>query len=366
MIQCALCPRKIKGGIIRVKQHLAGGSTEILVCPKTTPEIQKEMKAALDAGKTKRDIPVYDDSEEGDGEEDTVEVIESSRAGSSSSSRSTSKRKESASKPPTAPSSKKPINALLRRTPQEVVAERHAKGPYQRTINVSMKPKEERDAVCIEIAKCFYECGVPFNVANSRQFEIAIESIAQYGSGFKPPSFHELREPLLAKCVKEIDGDKKRHEDAWTQYGCTLMSDGWTDRRGRQLINFLVNSPAGIFFLESVDASNESHDAMMLADLLDQRIEKIGRDKVVQIVTDNGAIYKAAGRYLVERTPTLFWTPCATHCLDLMLTLCDNQDVTVEDVKRDTNLVKFRRWLYPELQPQWEGICVDVENFQLP
>ena len=48
------------------------------------------------------------------------------------------------------------------------------------------------------------------------------------------------------------------------------------------------------------------------------------------------------------------------------LTLCDNQDVTVEDVKRDTNLVKFRRWLYPELQPQWEGICVDVENFQLP
>jgi len=319
LIQCALCPRKIKGGIIRVKQHLAGGSTEILVCPKTTPEIQKEMKAALDAGKTKRDIPVYDDSEEGDGEEDTVEVIESSRAGSSSSSRSTSKRKESASKPPTAPSSKKPINALLRRTPQEVVAERHAKGPYQRTINVSMKPKEERDAVCIEIAKCFYECGVPFNVANSRQFEIAVESIAQYGSGFKPPSFHELREPLLAKCVKETDGDKKRHEDAWTQYGCTLMSDGWTDRRGRQLINFLVNSPVGTFFLESVDASNESHDAMMLADLLDQRIEKIGRDKVVQIVTDNGANYKAAGRYLVERTPTLFWTPCAAHCLDLML-----------------------------------------------
>ena len=31
LIQCALCPRKIKGGIIRVKQHLAGGSTEILV-----------------------------------------------------------------------------------------------------------------------------------------------------------------------------------------------------------------------------------------------------------------------------------------------------------------------------------------------
>jgi len=48
------------------------------LCPKTTPEIQKEMKAALDAGKRERDIPVYDDSEERDAEEDTVEVIESS------------------------------------------------------------------------------------------------------------------------------------------------------------------------------------------------------------------------------------------------------------------------------------------------
>ena len=36
------------------------------------------MKAALDAGKRERDRPVYDDSEEGDAEEDTVVVIESS------------------------------------------------------------------------------------------------------------------------------------------------------------------------------------------------------------------------------------------------------------------------------------------------
>jgi hypothetical protein len=85
------------------------------------------------------------------------------------------------------------------------------------------------------------------------------------------------------------------------------------------LINFLVNSPEGTFFLESVDASSESHDALMLAELLDKRIEQIGRDKVIQVVTDNVANYKAAGRILVQNTPTLFWTPCAAHCLDLML-----------------------------------------------
>jgi hypothetical protein len=53
-----------------------------------------------------------------------------------------------------------------------------------------MKPKEKGEAVCMKIAK-FFECGIPFNAANSRQFEVAVEAIAQYGTGFKPPSFHE-------------------------------------------------------------------------------------------------------------------------------------------------------------------------------
>jgi hypothetical protein len=39
----------------------------------------------------------------------------------------------------------------------------------------------------------------------------------------------------------------------------------------------------------------------------------------VQIVIDNGANFKASGRILMERIPRLFWTPCAAHCLDLMM-----------------------------------------------
>ena len=94
---------------------------------------------------------------------------------------------------------------------------------------------------------------------------------------------------------------RKEHEQAWKHYGCTLMSDGWSDRRGRHLINFLVNSPEGTYFLESVDASSEVHYAFMLADLLEKKVEEIGKENVVQVVTDNGANYKAAGRILMER-----------------------------------------------------------------
>jgi hypothetical protein len=58
------------------------------------------------------------------------------------------------------------------------------------------------------------------------------------------------------------------------------MSDGWTDRRGRHLINFLVNSPVG---MESVDASAEAHDASMLADLLVKRFSTLVTKKQQKI-----------------------------------------------------------------------------------
>ncbi|KAJ6792561.1 Uncharacterized protein M6B38_238260 [Iris pallida] len=40
---------------------------------------------------------------------------------------------------------------------------------------------------------------------------------------------------------------------------------------------------------------------------------------VVQVVTDNGSNYKAAGLKLMGVRKNLYWTPCAVHCIDLML-----------------------------------------------
>ncbi|KAL6896760.1 hypothetical protein ACP4OV_007332 [Aristida adscensionis] len=55
------------------------------------------------------------------------------------------------------------------------------------------------------------------------------EAMGQFGPGYKPPSFHEVRAPLLQKAVEQTNKLKEKHEEAWKQYGCTLMSDGWMD-----------------------------------------------------------------------------------------------------------------------------------------
>ena len=63
--------------------------------------------------------------------------------------------------------------------------------------------------------------------------------------------------------------------------------------------------------MESVDASSEVHDANMHANLLEKKVDDIGKDKVVQVVIDNGANFKTAGKLLMERIPIVFWSPCA-------------------------------------------------------
>jgi hypothetical protein len=85
------------------------------------------------------------------------------------------------------------------------------------------------------------------------------------------------------------------------------------------LVNFLVNSPAGTYFISSVNISDLEADKELLADLMEKKINDIGRQYVVQVCTNNGANYKGAGRVLMERIRTLWWTPCAAHCLNLML-----------------------------------------------
>ncbi|KAL6552859.1 hypothetical protein OROHE_008223 [Orobanche hederae] len=200
------------------------------------------------------------------------------------------------------PAISKSISSMLTKTPEQVIEERHTNGPSQTILESRLRTKEEKERVHMHIANFFYE-----NVHRP------------IWTRFRPPTFHDLRLPLLKKAKDDTEKLKEKHEKAWKKYGCTLMYDGWTDRRGRSLINFLANSPEGTFFLGSVNASSESHDAQMLANLLESKIKEIGEKNVVQVVTDNGANYKLAGQILEMRIPTLFWTPCAAHCVDLML-----------------------------------------------
>ncbi|XP_073309172.1 uncharacterized protein [Primulina huaijiensis] len=97
------------------------------------------------------------------------------------------------------------------------------------------------------------------------------------------------------------------------------MCDGWSTRNKHPIINFMIYCDRNMVFHSSVDCSNKTKTADFILSLLNKVIDEIGEENVVQVVTDSEGANKAAGAKLMMERPHLFWSPCAAHCLDLIL-----------------------------------------------
>jgi hypothetical protein len=124
-----------------------------------------------------------------------------------------------------------------------------------------------------------------------------VEAIGNYGAHLKPPNYHELRVLMLKEELRLTHEMLESNMKEQTKYVCSIMANGWTDKKGRRLINFLVNSPAGTMFVKSVDASAYMKTGQKVYELLDSFVEEVGESNVVQLVTDNGSNYVLAGKY---------------------------------------------------------------------
>ncbi|CAF1746684.1 unnamed protein product [Brassica oleracea var. botrytis] len=72
-------------------------------------------------------------------------------------------------------------------------------------------------------------------------------------------------------------------------------------------------------FIKSVDASRIYISAENLCYLFAEVVEMIGPQNVIHMVTDCALNYKAGGGRLVEKCPTIYWSPCAAHYINLIL-----------------------------------------------
>ena len=141
----------------------------------------------------------------------------------------------------------------------------------QTTINEAYK-KEARERACALIARWIYEAIIPSNVVMYPSFQPVIEAIGQYGVGMKGLSIYEVRVTHLKKELEPTKNSMKDHEMEWKKNGCFIMSDGWTDRKERTLVNFLVNCSKGAMFMESIDGSSKIKTGEKMFEL----IEKMG------------------------------------------------------------------------------------------
>jgi hypothetical protein len=176
-----------------------------------------------------------------------------------------------------------------------------------------------KEAADRALARLFYANAIPFNVSDSKYYKEAIKAVAACGPTYVPPGRKAIGTTLLDK---ELAVAKQQVEEAkkkFTGQGVTLVSDGWTSVQNRPIINFLMVSSEGATFLTSVDTSGQEKNADFIEKLLEERINEIGQDKIVQVVMDSAASCVAAGKILMKKFPSILSSPCAAHCLDLLL-----------------------------------------------
>lgn len=298
-LTCNFCGHLSKGGAYRAKQHLAHVGKNVKKCNKVPADVKAEILAFMQKkGEQKSACDWEDDFDDGDyGMEDADLEMEDARAhqrgkrplGSSSGSTKQLHKKGRSNPRGTIDSFYSPKPATLQQGDRR----------RQTTMNEHGKGQDLlREEACQKIARFWYDAGIPFNLVRLPSFTPMIHAIGKYGRNMKPPSYHEIRVKYLKKEMDFTSDMLKDHKESWARFGCSVMCDGWKDRAGRHLLNFLVNGRLGSIFIESIDSSAYVEDGLRMFELIQSFIDReVGPSNVVQVVTDNASAMKKAGKH---------------------------------------------------------------------
>ncbi|CAA0816157.1 hAT transposon superfamily protein [Striga hermonthica] len=300
-VKCVLCSKVMSGGIRRLKEHIGQISGNVVSCKKATKEDQAKCRNAINESKAKK-------MKTKEVQEELLSSV-NIKGLNVESSQQCEKAKESHSLGPM---------DRFATTINPEASLNVAKTMREQNINDAIW-KERSNLVKDYFVDWAYEAGISFNATELDSFRLFSEALGQFGPRWKPPSSYEMREPLLKKAVERTKLKVKPHEDEWKKSGCSIMTDAWSDRKRRSIMNLCVNSKMGTIFLSSKESSDVSHTSEMIFEYVDQCIEQVGPENVVQVVTDNASNNMGAAKLLRIKRPTIFWTSCAAHTINLIL-----------------------------------------------
>ncbi|GBG63343.1 hypothetical protein CBR_g37701 [Chara braunii] len=161
----------------------------------------------------------------------------------------------------------------------------------------------------LDIAWGMHLCrhGAPFNYVRTTQTQELHDLYLELGEKkqrVKMPSLEVVRTVVLDIIYDKVQEDMRPLTAKWDHTGCTLITDGCTDRRYRPVMNFIGASESGAILLKVVDVSKKKMTAVALAMIIP-------------------------------------WVPCAAHCLSLLMKdICELEWVK-EVVQRTKMMVKF-------------------------
>ena len=103
------------------------------------------------------------------------------------------------------------------------------------------------------------------------------------------------------------------------QSGCTIVSDGWSNFQRHPLVNVMLLSPRGEYFMKAVDSFGEIKSGHFICNIISEVIKVVGQQNVVQVIMENAKNCNAAGLLLEQQFSNLYTFRCNTHSINLVL-----------------------------------------------
>ncbi|KAL6280132.1 hypothetical protein ACE6H2_017013 [Prunus campanulata] len=321
-VRCNYCQREFSGGVYRMKFHLAQiKNKDIVPCTEVPTDVRDHILSILSTPKKQKTPkkPKVDKELAANGQQNS-----SSASGGFHPNHGSSGQNGS-----TCPS-------LLFACPSPIAH-----------LPVDDVQKQKQDVADKKIAVFFFHNSIPFSAAKSIYYQEMVDAVAECGVDYKAPSYESLRSTLLEKVKADIHDCYKKYRDEWKETGCTILCDSWSDDRKKSLVIFSVTYPKGTLFLKSVDVSGHEDDATYLFELIESVVLEVGVEHVVQVITNTSASYVYAGRLLMAKYNSLFWSPCASYCINKMLEDIGKQEwvsTVLEEAKSITRFIYSHTW----------------------
>ncbi|CAH8276622.1 unnamed protein product [Arabidopsis lyrata] len=334
-MRCLYCRKMFKGGgITRVKEHLAGKKGQGTICDQVPEDVRLFLQQCID-GTVRRQRKRHKSSSEplsvaalppieGDmmvvqpdvndgfkspGSSDVV-VQNESVSGGRTKQRTYRSRKNAFENG----SASNNIDLIGRDMDNLIPV---AISSVKNIVHPSFRDRES--TIHMAIGRFLFGIGADFDAVNSVNFQPMIDAIASGGFGVSAPTHDDLRGWILKNCVEEMAKEVDECKAMWKRTGCSILVEELNSDNGLKVLNFLVYCPEKVVFLKSVDASEILSSADTLFELLSELVEEIGSTNVVQVITKCEDHYVDAGKKLMLVYPSLYWVPCAAHCIDQML-----------------------------------------------
>ena len=170
------------------------------------------------------------------------------------------------------------------------------------------------------ISEAFLALNLAPGIADKPIFKKLVAVLKTASQSYKPPDRKRLSTDLLDSTTARLRAEEAPVREALLRNGGTVCSDGWDDVGRNHLINMLIGNSKGMFFDGTIElTSADSEDAVHVAQLIIDEIERVGPHLIVQVVTDTCSVMKKAWKLIEKKFPWITCTCCGPHVLSLLL-----------------------------------------------